>query len=95
MGRSRNSTDRHWEYVTEARRVARSLYEERKEAITVEDVTAVSPLPEGISRHILGSIFRRPEWVRVGYKNSGYRPNGRRPVGCFVPTSSHINPEVS
>jgi hypothetical protein len=89
MARSKNSTDEHATYIRTARALAEVLYADRQEPITIEDVTDSLPLPQGMGYQVLGSVFRRPEWVRVAFKDSRYRPNGVRPIACFIPGAVH------
>lgn len=85
MARSSNSTQQHIAYLEQARAVARFLYIDRQEPITIEDVTDTLPLPEGLGYQVLGSIFRTTQWKRVGKTLSRPRPNGPRWIGRFVP----------
>lgn len=83
MSRSPNSTDEHADYIRTARALAEFLYIDRREPITIEDVTDNMPLPDGMGYQVLGSIFKTPQWRHVGYKDSRQRSNGRRPISCF------------
>lgn len=89
MARSKNSTDEHVYYINVARALAEFLYADREEPVTIEDVRDNLELPDGMGYQVLGSVFRRPEWVRVGYKDSRARSNGRRPIACFIPGAVH------
>lgn len=58
--------DAKQEYIEKAQKVARDLLM-RRDTITIEDVTAVCPLPKHLHRNTLGRVFHNPIFRSVGY----------------------------
>jgi hypothetical protein len=53
-------------YLDKARAKARELLE-RRETITVEDVTILCPLPRYLHRNNIGLILKHPDFRPIGY----------------------------
>lgn len=70
------------EFIAKARAVAERLGRDGR-AISVDDVRAVCPPPEGIDGRVMGAIFRAKEWEKVGYDNSVRSTCHFRPVARF------------
>jgi hypothetical protein len=76
--------------IHSARRVAKILYEEKKEPITAwqvyEAMCSVEGIEEVLSKHDkrwLGAVFKTPLFTLVGYENSG---SHSRIVAKWIPT---------
>ena len=61
-----------------ARRIARE-----KGQVTINDVRAYCPPPEGADPRIMGGVFTRAEFVRVGFTMSERKPCHHRFIGVF------------
>lgn len=67
----------HAEFVAEARRIARELGSDGRE-VTIDDVRAILPVPEGKEPRSLGVVFLEKIagvriWVQVGWRRSPRR----------------------
>lgn len=71
-------------WLAEARAVARELWAQRRMAISVEDVRAVLPPPEGVDPRIMGKVFLKRDWEIVGWTLAKGHCNPRG-VRLFVP----------
>ena len=57
------------ELAKRLREVAKRLAQTKGE-ITSDDVHEAHPIPPGIDGRIMGAVFSKKEWVRVGYQPS-------------------------
>jgi hypothetical protein len=69
-------------WLSLARSAARRLAAERGE-ITINDVRALCPPPEGADPRIMGSVFLKRDFVRVDYRASSRDACHGRPIGVF------------
>jgi hypothetical protein len=69
-------------YIEEARQTARKLLSTRP-YITIDDVRAVLPPPEGVDPRVMGAVFKQDEFVSVGWTTSKRKVNHRRPIQRF------------
>ena len=69
-------------WISKARDAARRLAAEKGE-ITVNDVRAVCPPPDDADPRIMGSVFLKREFVRVGFKASSRDACHGRMIGVF------------
>lgn len=74
------------DYLASARLIARSLYLQHKRPISVDDVRAHYPPPDDFDPRLMGAIFRKPHWIKVGFINSKRRECHGRPVSTFIPS---------
>lgn len=74
-------------WLERAREAASNLYNELRQPISVVDVRAVCPPPENVDPRVMGAIFRKSQWTRVGYASSCRVACHGRAVGLFVPAS--------
>lgn len=72
-------------YIAQARAVARKLYAEIGGPVSVVDVRAKCPPPEEFDPRVLGAVFRKPEWRKVGYAASCRKICHNRFVSLFEP----------
>ena len=77
-----SSCARGW--ISRARDVARRLAEAQGE-ITINDVREVCPPPDGADPRIMGSVFLKRDFVRVGFAASSRDACHGRPIGVFKP----------
>jgi hypothetical protein len=69
-------------WLSHARDAARRLAAEKGE-ITVNDVRGVCPPPEGADPRIMGSVFLKREFERVGFRPSSRDACHGRTIGVF------------
>ena len=72
------------EYLAEARYYARLIAKE-KSFVTVNDIRAVCPPPPHMDGRILGAVFNRADWERIGYVENPRKTAHGRPICRFVP----------
>lgn len=72
------------EYLAEARHYARLIAKERP-FVTVNDVRAVCPPPPHMDPRVMGAIFNRSDWERIGYIENPRKVCRGRPIARFVP----------
>lgn len=82
-----NETLPFWEetraiWIKNARAAARRIAAEKGQ-VTVNDVRAVCPPPEGADPRIMGAVFARNEFARVGFTVSERRTCHGRIIGVF------------
>lgn len=72
------------EYVAQARAAAFVVASKMPDGmITIDDVRAVCPPPDGIDPRVMGTILRAPDWRKIGYTNSRRGTCHKRPVAIF------------
>lgn len=71
------------EWLAAARHAALRLYRRVERPITVDEVRAECPPPEGIDPRVMGAVFSG--WVAVGFVNSRRRMCHGRPIRMFEP----------
>ncbi len=54
--------------------------------MTVDDVRAVVPIPDGIDGRVMGAVFNQEGWQADGYANSKRRECHGRPIRVFLKT---------
>jgi hypothetical protein len=69
------------EWLAEARALLGSKPEGTR--MTVNDVRAVCPPPPDVDGRVMGSVFKKPDWVPVGYVKSSRRECHNRPIALF------------
>ncbi len=69
-------------WVAQARIAARHIAVEKGE-VTINDVREVCPPPEDADPRILGAVFQKNEFVRVGFAVSDRRACHGRMIGVF------------
>ena len=69
-------------WLSRAREAARLLAAE-KGAITINDVRGVCPPPEGADPRIMGSVFLKRDFERVGFAASSRDACHGRTIGVF------------
>lgn len=70
------------EYVDHARTIAARICAVG-DCITVDDIRALAPPPDGVDPRVMGAVLRAPQWQRVGYVNSRRLVCHKRPVAQF------------
>lgn len=70
-------------YLAAARQLAHQLGREGK-PVTVDDIRRRLPPPKDIDGRVMGAIFTRSEWVRLGYIPSRRRTCHGRPICEFI-----------
>jgi hypothetical protein len=70
-------------WVQSARAVARRIAAERGQ-VTIDDVRAVCPPPDGADPRIMGSVFTAGEFRQVGRVNSSRRQCHGRSIAVFA-----------
>jgi len=68
------------DYLADARLAAEILVKERG-AITVNDIREICPPPDNIDPRVMGAIFNRKLWQKVGYIHSSRAH--MRPIAMF------------
>ena len=71
------------DWLTEAREVARRLAAENGE-VTINDVRAICPPPKEIDGRVMGAVFTRKDFIRIGFQNSDRKECHGRPVCIFA-----------
>jgi hypothetical protein len=71
------------EWIARARDHARRIARERGQ-VTINDVRMVCPPPEDADPRIMGAVFSRAEFVRVGFQVSYRKPCHGRHIGVFA-----------
>jgi len=69
------------DWLVEARRVARALGTQGP--VTIDDVRARVPPPSHVDPRVMGAVFTRREWERVGYQSSTRSTCHKRPICLF------------
>lgn len=57
------------DFLTRARHVAQSIAE-REGEVSADDIREVLSIPVDIHPSVMGSLFRGPQWKRIGYRPS-------------------------
>ena len=73
-------------YVAVARRKALELLETRP-VVCIDDIRRILPPPDNVDPRVMGAVFRRPYFRKVGYTQSqacGREAPHQRPVALFV-----------
>jgi hypothetical protein len=70
------------EWIAQARAQARRIAAEKGQ-VTINDVRDVCPPPDGADPRIMGSVFVKRDFVRVGFAASGREACHGRPIGVF------------
>ena len=70
------------EWLAEARATA-AFYADLHGSVTVDDVRALCPIPEGIDGRVMGAVFNTKEWKAGPFINSRRRACHRRPIRVF------------
>jgi hypothetical protein len=73
---------RHGGWIARARAAARNIAAGKGE-ITIDDVRAVCPPPDGVDPRIMGAVFQKDRFVRVGFAVSERRACHGRMIGVF------------
>lgn len=73
------------DYLAKARVVALELYRKSGKPVTVDMVRAVCPPPSGVDGRVMGAVFNRRDWIKMGTVNSHRRTCHARPISQFVP----------
>jgi hypothetical protein len=70
------------DWVVRARAAARRIASDKGD-VTINDVREICPPPEGADPRILGAVFQKAEFVRVGFAVSERRACHGRMIGVF------------
>lgn len=70
------------DFLVNARAAARKICSERG-TCTVDEVRAVCPPPSGIDPRVMGAVFHRKEFEKVGYLSSDRKTCHARPIARF------------
>lgn len=70
------------DWLAEARSIAERIGMTGK-YVTVNMVRELLPPPEDVDPRIMGAIFKRKDWERVGYVSSGRSTCHNRPIAIF------------
>jgi hypothetical protein len=73
---------RHGGWITHARACARAIVAEKGQA-TIDEVRELCPPPDGADPRIMGTVFQKGEFVRVGFAVSARRSCHGRMIGVF------------
>ena len=71
------------DWLTMAREAAVRLARIRSAGITINDVRAACPPPDDVDPRVMGGVFTRKQWRKVGYVNSERRECHGRPLAVF------------
>lgn len=74
--------ERRGDYLALARAAARMLAH-KNGTVTVDDVRAICPPPDGVDGRVCGAIFAGREFERVGFVNSQRKTCHGRPLSVF------------
>ena len=81
------STPSSAKWVEDARIVATRIFDERGE-VTIDDMWAEFPPPDGVDGRIMFSVFPRSEWEVVEYRVSKRKVNHGRQVAVWCRKSA-------
>ena len=70
------------EFLSNARWVAKRLAY-KKGQVTIDDVREQVKIPDFIDGRVMGAVFNRDEWEKVGYINTKVKSSHGRPVAVF------------
>jgi hypothetical protein len=73
---------RRGDWIARARDVARSIAAEKGQ-VTIDDVRAVCPPPDGADPRIMGSVFAKSGFERIGFTASKRDACHGRMIGVF------------
>ena len=71
------------EFLNYARWWAQKIYKE-KGNVSVDDIREKIAIPQGLDGRVLGAVFNRKDWKKVGYQSTRVKTSHARPVGIFV-----------
>jgi hypothetical protein len=71
------------EFLEDARIKARMIFEEKGQ-VTTDDIRQVVKLPAGIDARVLGAIFVKRDWKKIGYTQTNVKSSHSRPISIFV-----------
>jgi hypothetical protein len=69
-------------WLERAREAARCLGADGR-VVTIDDVRAVCPPPEGDDPRVMGAVFRTKHWECLGYARSARTTCHNRPIGIY------------
>lgn len=71
------------EWLKQARQTALSIH---KDTVTTDDIHKHCPLPDNIDPRVMGAVFTRKHWRKVGYTQSTRKACHHRPIAIFQRT---------
>lgn len=78
------------DYLGAARHAARQLLETR-DCITINDVRALCPVPDGLDPRVLGAVFRHADFEGTGeYVRSARGECHNRPIQKFMFSNKYL-----
>lgn len=72
------------DWLSRARALAAEIYATTGAPVSVDDVRARLPLPDGVDTRVMGVVFRKGDWVLVDYVKSNRKESHHRPVARFA-----------
>jgi menaquinone-dependent protoporphyrinogen IX oxidase len=70
------------DWLSAARRVASEIGSDGR-TVTIDDVRRRLPPPSHIDPRVMGAVFVRSQWEKIGYLNSGRATCHKRPIAMF------------
>jgi len=71
------------EWLATARATARRIAA-KNGSVTINEVRALVPMPEGVDPRVAGAVFLGKDWRCLGYVSSVRRTSHGRPIARFV-----------
>lgn len=72
------------DWLSRARALAREIYLNTAAPVSVDDVRARLPLPDGVDTRVMGVVFKGGDWTLVDYVKSTRKESHYRPVARFA-----------
>lgn len=71
------------EWIASARTEARKIAK-KNGSVTINEVRAAVPIPNGVDPRVAGGVFRGGEWLCLGYVSSARNTSHGRPIARFA-----------
>lgn len=70
------------EWLAKARRIAHWLGKDGR-IVTCDDVRKLRPIPKEIDGRVMGAVFKKSDWEKVGYTQTAVKTSHARPIAQF------------
>lgn len=74
--------DKYPDFLARARHVATTIAERQGE-VTADDVREFLPIPANVHHSVMGSVFRSPQWKRIGWRRSSQPQRKASVIGVW------------
>lgn len=73
------------DWLSRARALAKQIYDAGGAPVSVDDIRARLPVPDGVDTRVMGVVFKGGGWTLFDYVPSKRKESHYRPVARFVP----------